>query len=206
MPPRSRRPCMVPGCRGLLETGTRDGRLVDWCPVCERRILQLRMRERQVAELEARLATPPASGPLSDAALLDLLQQRFTLARDVGRMVKRSTNAVTHAIRQGAIAHLRIGRVVLVSREAAKQWSAAAPRRGDDTRLLRTIVPVLARDPSGALTAPEIAERTGLSRSSVAQWTVKQRAKGKRLQRRPDFTASGKLTVRYWWQEEAPNA
>lgn len=206
MPPRSRRPCTVPGCRGTIEAGSRDGQLVEWCQVCERRILQLQQRNRQVVELEARLAAPPASGPLSDATLLELVPQRLALARHVGRLVRRSSNALTHAIRQGEIAHVRIGRIVLVSLEAAKRWSAAQPRRGEITRTDRTIVPVLPRDPAGALTVGEIAERTGLRPSSVAFWASRTRAKGRPLQRVPAFGASGRPEVRYWWQEEAPHA
>lgn len=201
MPPRSRRPCTVPRCRGTLETGTRDGRLVEWCPVCERRILFLEHRERQVAALEARLAAPPASGPLSDAALLDLVPQRLTNAHHVGRLVRRSPNAVSHAIQQGEIAHVRIGRIVLVSVEAARRWSAARPSRGDNTQLSRAIVPALPRTPADALTVQEIAERTGLRPASVSSWSARALAQGRRLQRVPGFGASGRPVTRFWWQE-----
>lgn len=205
MPPRSRRPCMVPGCRGLLETGTRDGRLVDWCPVCERRILQLRMRERQVAELEARLATPPASGPLSDDELLALIPQRFMSAKACARSTRRSSNVTTAAIKTGEIHHVRLGRLILVSRASAKAWAASWTRRRAEGSRTRKVLAVLPREASAALGVREIAEACQLSPGAVSQWASAQ--KGRReLQRVAALDARGKPILRFWWQEEAPRA
>ena len=205
---RPKPPCPVPSCKGSLEPGKKDGKVVEFCPVCERRIHQLAaLHKRLAAATEAPAARPGAAAPtvdgqsMDDAALIALVRERFLPLKSAARDVKRGLNLLREAVEGGEILCLRLSaRFFLVSRAGALAWAASRPPR----YLASVIAEALPRTPLQAVTAEELAARAKLPKQSVYTWLSRAKDE-KRLQITAKLNARQVAARAYWWQE-APHA
>lgn len=196
------KPCTVPECKGVLEPGTRDGKLVEWCRACERRIAQL----RALHESRAQAAPPPAPAlkDVSEAQLMKLVQQRCWNLTQCAKGTRRSMNLIREAIKAGDLPAAKIGRYALVSKAAAEAWGKAYKRRYPENPATAQTIAALPRSAAEAITIDEWATRAKRSKATIATWSLNHR-KDARLQRAAVFSSKGRPTVAYWWRE-ATNA
>lgn len=200
-------PCTVPGCKGSLEPGKKDGKAVEFCPVCERRIHQLAALHKKIADAEQGTASretkaaPVDLEALDDRQLLALVRKRTMLFKEAVRESRRGANAVREALTQDRIVAWPLNaRMCLISRQSLRAWIAQHPPR----YLTSIIVAAVPRDASAARTAREIAAASGVAKTSVYTWLSRAKQET-RLQRLAKLNENGEPVLAYWWQE-GPNA
>lgn len=200
---RPKAPCPVPGCKGSLEPGKKDGKPVEYCPVCERRIHQLAALHKKLAEAENGRSAPASRGvqvdrqALDDAALIALVRERFLTLKSAARDVKRGLNLLREAVEGGEILCLRLSaRFFLVSRAGALAWAASRPPR----YLASVIAEAIPRTPLQAVTAEELAALAKVPKHSVYTWLSRAKDE-KRLQVTAKLNARQVAARAYWWQE-----
>lgn len=192
------KPCCVPGCKGALEKGTRDGIAVEWCRACERRIAQL-------DALHARLQGSPAGSAahaenVTDAQLVQLVQTRCCNLTGAETRSKRGANTLRYAIKSKAFPSAILGRLHVIPIGALMQWSASYVRRPSTDRRSREIAASLPRTAAEAVSLEAWAPRAKRSTSTLGAWARKH-AKDARLQRAATFGKGGRPVLAYWWKE-----
>lgn len=200
-------PCDVPGCKGQLEPGSRDGRSTAWCRTCERRLAQLASLHEKVRALETApgRATAEPARTLTDAELLILVGQRVLTMQGAAALTKRSLNILTAAAKRNEIPHLRLGRVWLFGRDSLVAWNAIWKRRTPELPATRELIAALPREEAKAIAVASWAKRAKRTPKAVSLWQRKHLAEP-RLRRRATLDAKGRAVTLFWWHEEAPNA
>ncbi len=197
--------CMVPGCAGKLELGKRDGKTAEWCPVCERRLHQLKALHKRLAEATSQtqgsgsLRASDAKEPhaFDDRAILALVGERLVMFKDAVRISRRGANSVRDAIASGAVLSWPVGkRGMLIARDSLMAWSSSIPSR----YITSVIGQAIPRYEDEAVTALELATLAGVEKSSVYNWLTRAR-QDKALQRVARFNRQGRPVVAYWWKE-----
>lgn len=198
-------PCSVPGCKGRIERGKHpDGSTRDWCPVCERRLLQLR-------DLQSKLAAQPESAPVApgaavreptDAELLQLVRDRLVMGRAASQVAGRSLNLILDAEKRGQIPVAAIGRYKLYGRLTLQAWGKAYQRKPIILPQTRAYIAALPREESKAITLHELAGRTKRKLSAAQMWAA-QNVERPQLRRRATLDGKGRPQLLLWWQEGA---
>lgn len=204
---RPKPPCPVPGCKGSLEPGKKDGKAVEFCPVCERRIHQLAALHKKLAYAEqgrasrSTTAAPVDLEALDDRQLLALVRERLVMFNQAVRESKRGANAVRAGIAANEILTMPLNsRILLISRASLLSWAASRP-----PRYLTSVIGVaIPRAANAAMTAEEIAVIADVPKASVYNWLTRAK-EDKRLQRVAKLNAREVPVRAYWWQE-GPNA
>lgn len=197
--------CPVPRCKGRLELGTQDRKTVEWCPVCERRILQLEQLHQKLAAMEVAqpIARAGKSGAeLSDAELLALVTKHLVNQQDAAKLAGRSMNLVSDAIVSGQLPAARLGRMLLLGRRSVTAWAGEWTRRGLILPTTRQYLDNLPRVPDDAITADDFAQRVHKRPIAVQQWLAAHKD-NPRLKRRATLDARQRAVVLYWWDETA---
>lgn len=192
--------CPVPGCKGVLEPGKKDGITVEWCRACERRISQL----QALHDARTQTTPAPAAKEIDEARLMKLVQARCWNLSQCAKHTRRGMNLIRHAIRSGALPSARIGRYSIVPKAAAEAWGKAYKRRSPGEARMKAAIAELPRSAAEAITVPQWAKRAKRSEQTLAAWTRNHRADA-RLKRVPVFSEQDRPTIAYWWQE-ATNA
>ncbi len=200
-------PCDVPGCKGQMEPGSRDGRTTAWCRTCERRLAQLTALHEKVRALEAAPARVPAAAAptMSDGELLGIIAQRVVTLRGAVALTRRGLNSLYDGARRQEIPYLQFGRVWFFGRESLLAWSAT---RGRDRRVMpatREIIAALPREEARAISQDTWASSAQRTTHAIALWQRKH-VRDPRLRRRATLDAKGRAVTLFWWQEDAPNA
>jgi len=198
-------PCPVPGCKGCLEPGTRAGKALAWCRVCERRIQQLQQLHEKLAAMEE--ARPIAragksAADLSDAELLQVVAKQVVNMKDAAELAGRSMNVVSDAIVAGQLPAARIGRMLLLGRRTVTAWGNEWKRRGIMLPTTSQYLDNLPRVSDDAITADDFAARVHKRPAAVQQW-LSAHKDNPRLKRRATLDARQNAVVLYWW-DEAP--
>lgn len=192
---RPQTPCAVPGCKGVMETGKRDGATVAWCRACERRIAQLQsLREK----LEATPVASGRGGEVTDAQLVKLVAERCCNFTGAETRTKRGANTLRYAIRSKALPSALLGRLHVIPIGALMAWSASYQRRPVSDRRSREIIASLPRSAAEAVTLEAWAARAKRSESTLSAWSRKPRPA---LQRTPALNANGRPILTFWWKE-----
>lgn len=188
-------PCAVPGCKGRLERGKHpDGETREWCAVCERRILQLR------AIHDPPPAPPVSLAPreISDAQLMQLVQERTWNLSQAAKATKRGMNLLRAAVKAGDIPAATIGRYAILPRGATEQWATEFRRKTKLSKEL-AVLAALPRSAAKAVTIAQWARAVQLSEATVHRWAKLNR-------KRPEVQTAAKVwgeraVLVYWWQE-----
>lgn len=191
-------PCNVPRCKGRLELGKREGKQVEWCPVCERRLLQLESLHARLAALEA----TPSAASLTDAQVISLIGKRVVLLRQASKVVHRNFMKLLDAANAKAFPSVRIGkRFVLVPLASVQEWCAKNPSRAQVSESVGKVVP---RTAAQARTIAELCDAADVSPSAVYAW-LKRNSHAPELTKHAVMGRKGRPAVAYWWKE-ATNA
>lgn len=201
-------PCDVPGCKGQLEPGSRDGRATAWCRTCERRLAQLTALHEKVRALEAAPPSAPRGAPvtpvtapsLSDADLLRLIGARVLTLQGAVALTKRSWNILSSAAKRNEIPYVRLGRVWLFGHESLVAWNATWKRRTPELPATRELIAALPREEAKAIPVASWAKRAKRTPEAVALWQRKHLTE-QRLRRRAALDGKGRAVTLFWWQE-----
>lgn len=194
---RPQTPCAVPGCKGVLETGKRDGATVAWCRACERRIAQLQsLREK----LEATPVASGRGGEVTDAQLVKLVAERCCNLTGAETRTKRGANTLRYAIRSKALPSALLGRLHVIPIGALMAWSASYQRRPVSERRSREIIASLPRTEAEAVSLDAWAVRAKRSTGTLGAW-ARNNAKDSRLQRTAVLGKGARPVLAYWWKE-----
>ncbi len=197
---RPNAPCPVPGCKGSLEAGKREGRTVEWCRVCERRIPQLQALHARLSEVSGTASPRATAGDISDAQLLTLVEQRCIPQLAAAKVSGHSLNTVMEAARAGQIPMVRFGRVLLFGRASLKAWGKTWVRKPIVSKATREIVAVLPRREDAAISEVELVSRAKRTTPAVQQWCAKN-LRNPQLRRVPALNDKGRAVTLFWWQE-----
>jgi len=194
---RVQTPCTVPGCKGVMETGKRDGATVAWCRACERRIAQLQsLREK----LEATPVASGRGGEVTDAEIVKLVAERCCTLTGAEQKTKRGANTLRYAIRSKALPSAILGRLHVIPIGALMAWSASYQRRPVSERRSREIIASLPRTAAGAISLEAWATRAKRSPGTLGAW-ARNNKQDVRLQRASVIDAAGRPVLAFWWKE-----
>lgn len=195
---RPQTPCAVPGCKGVMEPGKRDGATVAWCRACERRIAQLQSVR---AQLEARPAAASVGvGDVTDAQLVKLVAERCCNLTGAETRTKRGANTLRYAIQSKALPSALLGRLHVIPIGALMAWSASYKRRPQSERRSREIIASLPRTEAEAVSLDAWAERAKRSTGTLGAW-ARNNSKDARLQRTAVLGKGARPVLAYWWKE-----
>lgn len=200
-------PCPVPRCKGHVERAKHpSGATLEWCPTCERRLLQLEALQEKLRALDATPRTAPtrtgAPRDISDEELLALVKARCRTVKTLAKELKRGVNFVVGALRGGKIPSAALGRMHVIPLQSARAYSESFTRGQPLRDAGLQIIAALPRSEREALRADDVAKRAKRSRRSVSVWLANQR-KRPELRRVPTLAANGRAVLTYWWQEVA---